>query len=107
MSASTVLTPRRPMSLVPVAGNLDAYISAVNALPVLDAEGEVQLAQRLHQQQDLDAAQQLVLGGVPVEEHGLGAKRCHAGAQLRPRALGRLHEHYVAGDGEERGEQHG
>ncbi len=42
-------------------GNLDAYISAVNRLPMLSQEEEVSLAQRLRDQNDLAAAQKLVL----------------------------------------------
>ncbi|HUS24996.1 MAG TPA: RNA polymerase sigma factor RpoH [Candidatus Binatia bacterium] len=53
-----------PSTLVPITGSLDAYISAVNRLPVLDAEEERQLAQRLRQDNDLDAAQQLVLANL-------------------------------------------
>ena len=42
-------------------GNLDAYISAVNRLPMLTAEEEVSLSQRLREHNDLAAAQELVL----------------------------------------------
>ena len=42
-------------------GNLDAYISAVNRLPMLTHDEEVSLAQRLKEKNDLGAAQQLVL----------------------------------------------
>jgi len=42
-------------------GNLDAYISAVNRLPMLTHEEEVTLARRLKEQSDLGAAQQLVM----------------------------------------------
>lgn len=42
-------------------GNIDAYISAVNRLPMLSHEEEVDLATRLRNQNDLAAAQQLVL----------------------------------------------
>ncbi|TFW25231.1 RNA polymerase sigma factor RpoH [Duganella callida] len=42
-------------------GNLDAYISAVNRLPMLTHDEEVSLAKRLKDQNDLGAAQQLVL----------------------------------------------
>jgi RNA polymerase sigma-32 factor len=46
---------------VPPLGNLDAYITAVNRLPVLTAEQEVELGRRYRVEQDLDAARQLVL----------------------------------------------
>ncbi|MES2069045.1 MAG: RNA polymerase sigma factor RpoH [Pseudomonadota bacterium] len=42
-------------------GNIDAYISAVNRLPMLTHEQEIDLAKRLSQNNDLSAAQQLVL----------------------------------------------
>jgi len=42
-------------------GNLDAYISAVNRLPMLTHEEEVSLAKNLKEKNDLNAAQQLVL----------------------------------------------
>jgi RNA polymerase sigma-32 factor len=42
-------------------GNLDAYISAVNRLPMLSHEEEVSLATRLRNNNDLGAAQELVL----------------------------------------------
>jgi len=42
-------------------GNLDAYISAVNRVPLLTAEEESRLARAFRDQNDLDAARQLVL----------------------------------------------
>ncbi|MES2299318.1 MAG: RNA polymerase sigma factor RpoH [Pseudomonadota bacterium] len=42
-------------------GNIDAYISAVNRLPMLTHEEEVSLATRLRESNDLAAAQELVL----------------------------------------------
>ena len=35
---ATALTPTNPWALVPALGNLDAYISAVNRLPLLTQE---------------------------------------------------------------------
>ena len=43
------------------AGSAEAYISSVNRIPVLSAEEEHELAVRLRDQGDLDAARQLVL----------------------------------------------
>ncbi len=37
-ASSTALTLRDPWALVPSLGNLDAYISAVNKLPLLTPE---------------------------------------------------------------------
>ena len=42
-------------------GNIDAYISAVNRLPMLTHEQEIDLAKRLQADNDLNAAQQLVM----------------------------------------------
>ncbi|MGE4340365.1 MAG: RNA polymerase sigma factor RpoH [Pigmentiphaga sp.] len=42
-------------------GNLDAYITAVNRLPILTSEQESSLAHRFREQDDLDAARELVL----------------------------------------------
>ncbi|MEO6354009.1 MAG: RNA polymerase sigma factor RpoH [Burkholderiaceae bacterium] len=42
-------------------GNIDAYISAVNRLPMLSQEEETSLAKRLRDQNDLAAAQGMVL----------------------------------------------
>lgn len=56
-SDSTALTLGFSGSL----GNLDAYISAVNRLPMLTQEEEIDLATRLREQNDLAAAQQLIL----------------------------------------------
>ncbi|MPT27596.1 MAG: RNA polymerase sigma factor RpoH [Achromobacter sp.] len=42
-------------------GTIDAYISAVNRLPVLSAERETELGRRLRDSEDLGAARELVL----------------------------------------------
>jgi RNA polymerase sigma-32 factor len=48
------------MALAPI-GNLDAYTSLVHTIPVLTAEEEYELATRLQNDGDLEAAQRLVL----------------------------------------------
>src|SRR5256885_15104359 len=58
---SSALALRDPWAVVPSLGNLDAYISAVNRLPLLTQEEEVSLARRLRENGDLKAAGQLVL----------------------------------------------
>ena len=60
-TASTALALRDPWSLVPSLGNLDAYISAVNRLPLLTPQEEVDLGQRLRNHGDLEAAGRLVM----------------------------------------------
>ena len=49
------------MLAVPAIGNIDAYISAVNRLPMLSAEEESGLARRLRDSADLEAARRLVM----------------------------------------------
>jgi RNA polymerase sigma-32 factor len=46
---------------LPPLGNLDAYISAVNRIPLLSADEERDFARRLHQYSDLEAAGKLVM----------------------------------------------
>jgi RNA polymerase sigma-32 factor len=50
-------------------GSLDAYIQAVAAVPVLSQEREVELANRLREHDDLDAARQLVLSHLRFVVH--------------------------------------
>jgi RNA polymerase sigma-32 factor len=58
---TAALTVRDPWALVPSLGNLEAYIAAVNRLPLLTQEEETSLARRWRTQQDLEAAGKLVL----------------------------------------------
>ncbi|MFE1572027.1 RNA polymerase sigma factor RpoH [Comamonas odontotermitis] len=58
---STALAPANPWSLVPPLGNLDAYISAANRIPMLTAEEELNYAKKLKATGDVDAAGRLVL----------------------------------------------
>ncbi len=60
-SATTALAPANPWALVPPLGNLDAYISAVNRLPLLTPEEEQAAARALRSHNDLDAAGRLVM----------------------------------------------
>ena len=46
------------------AGNLDAYIRQIHSIPVLTSEEEHELALRLEQQDDLAAAQQLIMSNL-------------------------------------------
>jgi RNA polymerase sigma-32 factor len=65
MSAPNALVPANNRALglgfTGNLGNLDAYISAVNRLPMLSHDDEVSLARRLKENNDLAAAQELVL----------------------------------------------
>ena len=60
-TATTALSLRDPWSLVPSLGNLDAYISAVNRLPMLTLDEERQFARRLRDEADVASAGRLVL----------------------------------------------
>jgi RNA polymerase sigma-32 factor len=60
-ATSTALSLRDPWALVPSLGNLDAYISAVNRLPMLAPEEESRLARQLRDHGDLQAAGRMVL----------------------------------------------
>jgi RNA polymerase sigma-32 factor len=58
MQAATIL----PGSVVPMpTGSIEAYIQTVNRFPILSAEEEQALARRFREDEDLDAARQLVL----------------------------------------------
>ncbi|MGL4184827.1 MAG: RNA polymerase factor sigma-32, partial [Thiotrichaceae bacterium] len=57
---TNALVLKGQMLPVPV-GNLESYIHAIHAIPVLNADEEKQLAQRLKLQEDLEAARQLIL----------------------------------------------
>jgi RNA polymerase sigma-32 factor len=59
--APNALAVRDPWALVPSLGNLDAYISAVNRIPLVTQEEETALARRWQAQGDLEAAGRLVL----------------------------------------------
>ena len=60
-TATTALSVRDPWALVPPLGNLDAYISAVNRIPLLTPQEEIAYAQRLQSHGDVEAAGRLVL----------------------------------------------
>ena len=55
------LTLANPWSVVPALGHLDAYIAAVNRMPMLTLEEEQSYARKLRQDNDLEAAGRLVL----------------------------------------------
>ena len=60
-TATMTLAPANPWALVPALGNLDAYISAVNRLPLLTHEEEQTYARQLKDNNDVDAAGRLVM----------------------------------------------
>jgi RNA polymerase sigma-32 factor len=58
---STGVSSANPWSLLPPLGNLDAYISAVNRLPMLTLEQEQTFARQLRDSNDMTSAEKLVL----------------------------------------------
>ncbi len=59
---------QRNLVLVP-QGSLEGYIQAVNSIPMLTAEQERKLAERLQSNEDLDAARQLVMSHLRFVVH--------------------------------------
>ncbi|MBU0587616.1 MAG: RNA polymerase sigma factor RpoH [Gammaproteobacteria bacterium] len=59
--SGTALAVANPWALVPPLGNLDAYISAVNRMPMLTLEEEQEFARKLKNDNDLESAGKLVL----------------------------------------------
>ena len=60
-SLSTAMALRSPWAVVPSLGHLDAYITAVNRMPMLTLEEEQEAARQLKNNDDLEAARKLVL----------------------------------------------
>ena len=67
MTAMTLATPGtkqlavNPWAVLPPLGNLDAYITAVNRLPMLTLEQEQEFSKKLKENNDLEAAGKLIL----------------------------------------------
>lgn len=78
----TSLSVANPWSMVPPLGNLDAYITAANRLPMLTPEQEQEFARKLRDENDLEAAGKLVLSHlrlvVSVSRQYLGYGLPHA-----------------------------
>jgi len=68
MTAALVNSPMNSILAGPV-GSLDSYITAVNSVPVLTAERERELALRLKDSDDVDAARELVLSQLRFVVH--------------------------------------
>jgi RNA polymerase sigma-32 factor len=68
MSKALVARHNELMLTAPV-GNLDAYIQAVSAIPVLSADEETELAWRFRHDNDLEAARQLVVSHLRFVVH--------------------------------------
>jgi RNA polymerase sigma-32 factor len=85
---SNALVVHKPLALAPrfdlpvPVGNLDAYISAINRVPMLTAEEEVQLAREFRDSGNLEAASRLVMSHlrlvVSISRQYLGYGLAHA-----------------------------
>ena len=68
MTTALVSNPRN-LALAGPVGSLDAYIQAVNAIPVLSQPDEQRLARQLRDHEDLDAARELVVSHLRFVVH--------------------------------------
>ncbi|MDF1723000.1 MAG: RNA polymerase sigma factor RpoH [Alcanivorax sp.] len=66
---TTPSTQAQALMLAVPGNNLDAYMRAVNAVPVLSADDEQRLAEQYYYEQDLDAARNLVLAHLRFVVH--------------------------------------
>jgi RNA polymerase sigma-32 factor len=70
MSSTALVSAPISMAMIPSAlGSLEAYIGAVNQVPVLTVEEEQHLARRLRDEEDLDAAKYLVMSHLRFVVH--------------------------------------
>ncbi|MGH8167165.1 MAG: RNA polymerase sigma factor RpoH [Woeseiaceae bacterium] len=66
---TAVATLHRDLALAGPVGSLDAYIQAVGAIPVLSKEDEQALSRRFRDEEDLDAARELVMAHLRFVVH--------------------------------------
>lgn len=66
---TAVATMNRDLMLAGPVGSLDAYIQAVGSIPVLSKEDEQALSRRFRDDQDLDAARELVMAHLRFVVH--------------------------------------
>ncbi|MGA0006577.1 MAG: sigma factor, partial [Burkholderiaceae bacterium] len=80
--SANALAVRDPWSVLPPLGSLDAYIGAVNRLPMLTLEQEQNFAKKLKENNDLEAAGALIMSHlrlvVSVSRQYLGYGLPHA-----------------------------
>jgi RNA polymerase sigma-32 factor len=69
MTAATAIALRSTGVPVPLSGSLDAYVQSVSRIPLLTPDEESRLAHRLHGDNDLAAAQKLVLSNLRFVVH--------------------------------------
>ena len=69
MTGKALALPNASLVLSGPVGSLEAYISQVSAIPMLDRDEELALARRFHEHQDLDAARELVVSHLRFVVH--------------------------------------
>lgn len=62
-------TSLQPVDMLTPGGNLESYMQAVNGIPILTVEEERKLAERLHDENDLEAARHLVMSHLRFVVH--------------------------------------
>lgn len=60
-TSSAALSVRDPWAMVPSLGNLDAYITAINRVPLLTLDQELEFSRKLRETGDLESAGKMVL----------------------------------------------
>lgn len=69
MTTHALATRDVDLALSGPLGSLDAYLERISKVPVLSREQELSLAQRLRDEQDVDAARTLVLSHLRFVVH--------------------------------------
>jgi len=69
MTGQALAIPNPSLILTAPIGSLEAYVERVSAIPMLDRESELVLARRFRDDQDLDAARDLVLSHLRFVVH--------------------------------------
>ena len=82
--SSSTLAVANPWALVPSLGNLDAYISAVNRMPMLTLEQEQEFARKLKNENDLEAAGKLVLSHLRLDRKSTRLNSSHTDISRMP-----------------------
>lgn len=62
-------TSLQPVDMLTPGANLESYIQAVNGIPILSVDEERQLAERLHDENDLQAARHMVMSHLRFVVH--------------------------------------
>src|SRR5262245_41384733 len=69
MTGNALALPNPALTLTGPLGSLEAYVERVSSIPMLDREQELALARRFRDEEDLDAARELVLSHLRFVVH--------------------------------------